>query len=171
MKRKYIPGECSTMTKQIYEGSTDTTVYIEDKIRLLLRLEAKFNVKCITSLWGWIDVICKALYPKHKFMGKKQQLIEIMSSFHFAFISCNCVNSSHQLDRISKPKNQNQSNHSNQSEQNTTSRGGQSEFEVNKQVNWLRRGKKQASKWWLVLVRIWLVKKVVWVFWTNHLEK
>lgn len=118
-------------------------------------------------LWGWIDVICKALYPKHKFMGKKQQLIEIMSSFHFAFISCNCVNSSHQLDRISKPKNQNQNNHSNQSEQSTTSRGGQSEFEVNKQVNWLRRGKKQASKWWLVLVRIWLVKKVVWVFWTN----
>lgn len=104
-------------------------------------------------------------------MGKKQQLIEIMSSFHFAFISCNCVNSSHQLDRISKPKNQNQSNHSNQSEQSTTSRGGQSEFEVNKQVNWLRRGKKQASKWWLVLVRIWLIKKVVWVFWTNHLEK
>lgn len=68
-------------------------------------------------------------------MGKKQQLIEIMSSFHFAFISCNCVNSSHQLDRISKPKNQHQSNHSNQSEQSATSRGGQSEFEVNKQVN------------------------------------
>lgn len=40
------------MTKQIYEGSTDTTVYIEDKIRLLLRLEAKFNVKCITCEAG-----------------------------------------------------------------------------------------------------------------------
>lgn len=87
-------------------------------------------------LWGWIDVICKALYPKHKFMGKKQQLIEIMSSFHFAFISCNCVNSSHQLDRISKPKNQNQSNHSNQSEQSTTSRGGQSVISVSKTYLW-----------------------------------
>lgn len=31
------------MTKQIYEGSTDTTVYIEDKIRLLLRFRSKIQ--------------------------------------------------------------------------------------------------------------------------------
>ena len=65
-------------------------------------------------------------------MGKKQQLIEIMSSFHFAFISCNCVNSSHQLDRISKPKNQNQSNHSNQNKAQHQEEDNQNSRLINK---------------------------------------
>ena len=37
------------MTKQVYKGSADTAVYIEDKIWLLSWLEEKFNVNNFTN--------------------------------------------------------------------------------------------------------------------------
>lgn len=53
MKRKQLPGERSTVAKQIYEGSADAAVYIEDKIRFLLKNKNEpksLLVKSLTSL-------------------------------------------------------------------------------------------------------------------------